>query len=62
MPAGDTLGTVVAFLFVFIAADWVSGSYLLVTAWQRRKRPRRRVGPSDATPLADEVEEWLRRG
>jgi hypothetical protein len=45
-------------LFVIAAADWVSGTYVMTTIWQRR-RPRRRQPAS--TPLADEVEAWLRQ-
>jgi hypothetical protein len=51
-----------AVIFVVAAADWVTGTYLVVTAWQRR-RPRRAslVAPPAPTPLADEIEDWLMR-
>jgi hypothetical protein len=49
-------------IFVVAAADWVTGTYLVVTTWQRR-RPRRasRLVPPTPTPLADEIEDWLMR-
>jgi len=51
-----------AFVVTVAAADWVSGMYLLFTA-RHRRRPRLadRLAPFAPTPLADEVEEWLRR-
>jgi hypothetical protein len=47
-----------AVIFIVAAADGVTGTYLLVTAWQRR-RPRRssRLVPPASTPLADEIED-----
>jgi hypothetical protein len=52
-------------MFAVAAADWVAGTYLLVTAWQRRKPRRRSLGerlaPFAPTPLADEAEDWLRQ-
>jgi len=49
-----------AAVFVFAAADWVTGTYLLTTAWQgRRLRRSGRRAQLVGTPLADEVEEWL---
>jgi len=53
---------VIAVVVSVAAADWVSGTLLAVTAW-RRRRPRfvDRLAPSPHTPLADEVEDWLRR-
>ena len=51
-----------AAIFAFAAADWVAGTYLLVTAWQRHhyRRPLAdRLAPFAPTPVADEVERWL---
>jgi hypothetical protein len=51
-------------LFAVAAADWVSGTCVVATMWHRyrwrwgRSLAARRHG--FATPLADEVEEWLR--
>jgi hypothetical protein len=51
-------------LVVLAAADWVAGTYLLVTAWRRREPHRRpladRLAPFAPTPLTDAVEDWLR--
>jgi hypothetical protein len=48
-------------LFAVSAADWISGSYILVGVWHRLMvlLAHRSVafGP---TPLADEIEDWLR--
>jgi hypothetical protein len=57
---------VTAFLFTVVAADWVSGTVLVATAWQRRRvRVRKpiadRLASFGPTPLADEVEAWLMR-
>jgi hypothetical protein len=50
-------------LFAVAAADWISGSYLLVGVWRRlRLRLAARPSTSTTTPLADEIEEWLRGG
>jgi hypothetical protein len=67
LSPGDKLGGMTTALLAVAAADWVSGGYLLVTAWQRRRvRARKpladRLAPFGPTPLADEVEEWLSRG
>ena len=51
-----------AFVVTVAAADWVSGVYLLFTARHRRHPGLgERLAPFGPTPLADEVEEWLRR-
>jgi len=50
-------------LFAVAAGDWISGSYLLVGVWHRlRLRLAGRPATFSPTPLADEVEEWLRGG
>ena len=53
-------------LFAVAAADWVSGTCVAMTMWRRygwrvRRSIARRLQIFSPTPLADEVEEWLRR-
>ena len=52
----------IAILMSVAAADWVSGTVLAVTGWSRR-RPRvtYQLTRSAVTPLADEIEDWLRQ-
>jgi len=52
-------------LFAVAAADWVSGTCAAMTMWSRygwrcRRWIASRLRIFSSTPLADEVEEWLR--
>lgn len=54
-----------AFVFAVAAADWMSGIVIAATMWRwrrwrRGRRPADRADPYTFTPLADEVEAWLR--
>jgi len=56
----DRLAPVTAALFAVVAADWLSGTCLMVGGWRHiRSRFGTHSRPATATPLADEVETWL---
>jgi len=49
-----------AALFAVVAADWLSGTCLMVGGWRHiRSRFGTHSRPATSTPLADEVETWL---
>jgi hypothetical protein len=56
----------VSIVYGFVAGVlFSSGVWLVVTGWRPHRRPRRdlveRLAPFAPTPLADDVEDWLRR-
>jgi len=52
-----------AALFVVAAADWLSGTCLMVGAWRflRSRLGSQQHSTTSSTPLADEAEAWLQR-
>jgi len=57
-PEGRT--AVTAALCAIVAADWLSGTCVLAGGWQHLRSKFGRRRPAASTPLADEIEAWLR--